>query len=126
MDPFYFAASGGTTIGFSKTGVPPFTLGGPLRLGAYGVNEIFTNQYMLCQLGYFRPFAHLPPILGNKVYFTSVYEIAKPYGTPRISRLPMDVAAGLVVETLLGPVQVGGSWGDSGHHKIYFMLSRLF
>ena len=125
-ESLYFSASGGTTFGFSKTGIPPFTLGGPFRLSAYGTNEIFTNQYMLYRVGYFRRIGQLPPILGDKVYFFSMYELAKPYGTPQISRLPMDVAAGVLVETLFGPLQLGGSWGDSGHHKIYFTVGRIF
>src|SRR5260370_28732567 len=49
-DSVYFTASGGTTFRFTKTGVPPFTLGGPFRLSAYGTNEIFANQYVLFQL----------------------------------------------------------------------------
>ena len=35
LDSIYFRASGGTTFGVAKTGVPPFTLGGPLQLSAY-------------------------------------------------------------------------------------------
>jgi outer membrane protein assembly factor BamA len=41
LDSVYFRASGGTTFSADKTGVrvPPFTLGGPLQLSAYGTNE---------------------------------------------------------------------------------------
>ena len=35
----FLLSSGGTTFGFSGTGLPPFSLGGPGRLGAYGPNE---------------------------------------------------------------------------------------
>ena len=131
LDSVYFRASGGTTFHVAKTGVPPFTLGGPLQLSAYGTNEIFTNQYMLFQLGYLRQIGQLPPILGNKVYFSSLYEVARPYKTQNPSLngfpdLPMDVAAGMLVETLFGPVYIGGSWGDSGHRKIFFKLGRVF
>ncbi len=131
LDSIYFRASGGTTFGVAKTGVPPFTLGGPLQLSAYGTNEIFTNQYMLFQLGYLRQIGQLPPILGKKVYFSSLYEVARPYKTQNPSLngfpdLPMDVAAGILVETLFGPAYIGGSWGDSGHRKIFFKLGRIF
>jgi NTE family protein len=131
LDSVYFRASGGTTFHVAKTGVPPFTLGGPLQLSAYGTNEIFTNQYMLFQLGYLRQIGQLPPILGNKVYFSSLYELARPYKTQNPSLngfpdLPMDVAAGVLVETLFAPACIGGSWGDSGHRKIFFKLGRLF
>lgn len=130
-DSVYFTASGGTTFGFTTTGVPPFTLGGPLRLSAYGTNEIFTNRYVLFQLGYLRQIGQMPPILGNKVYFVSVYELARPSKTAIValngfSNLPMDVAAGVLVETLFGPAYIGGSWGDSGHRKIFFKLGRVF
>jgi NTE family protein len=106
-------------------------LGGPLRLSAYGQNEILTNQFMLFQVGYLRQVGQLPPIVGHKVYFTSFYELAKPYKTPlaplnSFSSVPMDVGAGFVAETLFGPAYIGGSWGDSGHRKIFFKLGRIF
>ncbi len=126
-DSVFLTASGGTTFVFSKTGVPPYTLGGPLRLSAYGENEIFTNQYMLYQLGYLHQLAQLSPVLGNKIYFTTFYELAKPYGTRNgISSFPMDGTAGIVVESFVGPILFGGSWGDSGHRKIFFTLGRIF
>lgn len=126
-DSVFLTASGGTTFGYSQTGVPLYTLGGPLRLSAYGTNEIFTNQYMLYQLGYLHQLAQLSPILGNKIYFTTFYELAKPYGTRNgISSLPMDGTAGIVIESLVGPILFAGSWGDSGHRKIFFTLGRIF
>jgi len=131
LDSVYLRASGGTTFQVGKTGVPPFTLGGPLQLSAYGTNEIFTNQYILGQLGYLRQIGQLPPILGNKVYLSALYEFARPYKTQNPSlngfpELPMDVAAGMLVETLVGPAYIGGSWGTSGHRKIFFKLGRIF
>jgi NTE family protein len=131
LDSVYFRASGGTTFSVAKTGVPPFTLGGPLQLSAYGTNEIFTNQYVSFQLGYLRQIGQLPPILGNKVYFSSLYELARPYKTQNLTLngfpdLPMDVAGGVLVETLFGPAYIGGSWGASGHRKIFFKLGRVF
>jgi len=127
----YVTASGGTTFAFSETGVPPFTLGGPVNLAAYGTNEIFTNQYMLFQLGYLREIGQLPPILGRNIYFRAFYELAKPYKTQRtalngFSSLPTDVGVGFLVETLFGPAYIGGAWGDSGHRKIFFKLGRVF
>jgi NTE family protein len=125
-DSVYFTASGGSTFGYTKTGVPPFNLGAPMRLSAYGLNEIYTNQYMLFQLGYLHQLAQLSPIVGNKMYFNSLIEVAKPYGTPNVSRVPMDGSAAIIIETIFGPVCAGGSWGDSGHRKIFFTLGRIF
>lgn len=127
----YFTASGGTTFTLAKTGVPPFNLGGPLRLSAYGTNEIFTNQYFLFQLGYLRQIGELPQILGRRVFFGASYELAKPYKTGNAAldtfpSLPMDGGAGFLVETIFGPAYIGGAWGDSGHRKIFFKLGRVF
>jgi NTE family protein len=126
-DSLYLTASGGSTFGFTKTGVPLFTLGGPFRLSAYGTNEIFTNQYAFLQAGYLRRVGTMPSFFGRRVYFSALYEIAKPSDTRGgISDLPMDGAVGIVAETLIGPAYIGGSWGDSGHRKIFFALGHIF
>lgn len=125
-DSIFVTASGGTTFDFSHTGVPLYALGGPFRLSAYGNNEIFTNQYFLFQTGYLHQVTQLPPILGNHVYLAGSYEIGKAYGIERSQRLPMDGTLGLVIQTLFGPAYIGGSYGDSGHHKFFFQLGRIF
>jgi NTE family protein len=122
----YVQGFGGTTFGSDDTGIPQFFLGGYGRLGAYGRNELRTNQYWLGRLGYVHELFQLPPILGNKVYATASYELAKAYGAPGSSRFPNDGAVGVVIETLLGPLAVGGSIGDTGHRRIYFSLGRFF
>lgn len=125
-DSIFFTGSGGTTFKFSETGVPLYTLGGPFRLSAYGNNEIFTNQFFLLQTGYLHQVTQLPPILGNHVYLAGSYEIGKAYGIARSQRLPMDGTLGIVIQTLFGPAYIGGSYGDSGHHKFFFQLGRIF
>jgi NTE family protein len=122
----YLQAFGGTTFGHDDTGIPQFFLGGPSQLGAYGRNELRMNQYWLTRVGYLYELFSLPPFVGHKTYFTSAYEVGKAYGAPGASRLPNDGSLGLVMETLAGPLFVGGSVGDSGHHRVYFSLGRFF
>jgi NTE family protein len=117
---------GGSTFGFHDTGIPQFFLGGHGRLSAYGTNELRTNQYWLARAGYEHELFRLPLVLGNKVYATGAYEFANPYGAPGASRIPTDASIGIVMDTFLGPLSVGGSYGDSGHHKVYFLLGRFF
>ena len=121
----YLQVYGGTTFGSDNTGLPQFSLGGPGRLGAYGLNELLTDQYFLGRLGYLHEIFRLPPFLGNRIFLTSAFEVGKAYGD-QISRLPMDVAFGVDVETFLGPVFLGGSVGDTGHRKWYFQIGKLF
>ena len=123
----FILASGGSTFGRDDIGVPPFSLGGPLRLGAYGTNEILTNQYFLIQPGYIRQLKQLSPLFGNHIYAVATYEIAKTYDDLfHESKLPNDVNVGLLVQTFFGPVVFGGAVGDSGHRKFYFQLGRYF
>jgi NTE family protein len=123
---------GGSTFGHNDTGLPQFFLGGPNRLSAYGLNELWTNQYFLGKLGYLHQIFSLPPLIGNKAYLLGEYELAKIYGVPTgyqvrpASRLPNDGAAALIFDTLFGPLAVGASYGDSGHRAWFFRLGRAF
>ncbi len=68
----------------------------------------------------------LPPFVGKKVYAIGMYEFGKMYGIPTETKFPNDVAAGVLAETAVGPLFVGGSLGDSGHRKLFFQLGRVF
>jgi NTE family protein len=122
----FLNGEGGTTFGSRNTGVPQFFLGGASRLSAYGVNELFGNQYYLFRGGYMHEIASLPPFVGKKVYALGSYEAGKMYGALNESKFPNDFAAGVLAETALGPFFVGGSVGDSSHHKWFFQLGRVF
>jgi NTE family protein len=121
---------GGTTFNY-ETGLPQFSLGGSQRLVSYGTNELLMDKYFLFQLGYIRQLARLPPLLGSGIYFLGLYEAAQVYGPPHTqvnlaSGFPTDAAAGLVVNTIFGPVEAAYAYGDTGHHKFFFRIGRLF
>jgi NTE family protein len=124
----YVSAAGGSSYGY-KTGFPPFSLGGSSQLVAWGQNELLTNQYFLGQLGYIRVLANLPPFLGSTVNLLGVLELGKTYKLPLLPsppNLPMDVAGGLLVNTIFGPVLVAGTVGDYGHARFYFSIGHVF
>ena len=110
--------------------MPPFSLGGPGRLSAYGPNEFLTNQYFLFQAGYIRRISQLSPLFGDNVYLIGTYEIGKAYqnafSSNNESRLPTDVSAAILVQTFLGPIVMGGSVGDRAHRAFYFQVGRFF
>ena len=122
----FFNAEGASTFGFNHTGLPQFFLGGPGRLSAYGTNELFGNQYYVFRTGYLHDLFTLPTFLGKKIYATASFEFGKMYGFPNQSAFPSDVAAGVVAQTALGPVFLGGSVGESGHQKWFFQLGHVF
>lgn len=124
----FFNAYGGTSYGY-KTGIPAFGLGGSTRFVAFGTNELFTNQYFLFQTGYIRKLTNLPPLLGHTVDFLGMFEAGKTYPIPNGPKppyIPGDVLGALVVDTVFGPVEVGGAVGNYGHGKFFFRVGRVF
>ena len=126
----FLSGYGGTTFDY-QTGLPQFSLGGSRELVAYGVNELLMDKYFLFQAGYIRQLAKLPPLLGSGIYFLGVYEAAQVYGPPntmvnKASGFPTDGAAGIVINTIFGPVEAAYAYGDTGHRKFFFRVGRLF
>jgi NTE family protein len=121
----------GTTFNNYNSGLPQFSLGGSRTLVSYGTNELLMDKYFLVQLGYLRQLAKLPPLLGSGVYFLGLYEASQVYGPSysminKASGFPTDAAAGLVVNTIFGPIEAAYAYGDTGHHKFFFRIGRLF
>jgi NTE family protein len=124
----FVTAAGGSSYGY-KAGFPAFSLGGSRQLVAWGQNELLTNQYFLGQVGYIRELVKLPPFLGSSVDFLGILELGKTYKLPLAPsppHLPMDAAAGLIVNTIFGPVLVAGTVGDYGHARFYFQIGKVF
>jgi NTE family protein len=126
-DSIFLIGNGGSTFGYDKTGDPQFFLGGVGRLTAYGLNELLGDQYFVGRVGYLKEIATLPTFVGKNVYIVGYGEVGKMYGDPfGAPRLSGDGAAGLIADTAIGPIFIGGSVGDTGHHKWFFQLGRVF
>ena len=95
-------------------------------MSSYGSNELYGNQFVYGRAGYLKQLAVISAITNDKAYPLLDYEVGRIYGFGNSDRVPMDVNAGLVVKTILGPLFLGGSVGDAGHRKWYFELRRLF
>ena len=122
----YFGARAGTTFGNERVGVPPFALGGPNAFAAYGQNELLTDQYYQFQAGYLHKVAKLPVLLGEGLYFNGLFEVGRVFAPPFRSQTPGDVVASLLVNTIFGPIQIGGAVGTAGHDRVFFKLGRIF
>lgn len=126
LSTIHLGARGGTTFGNELVGVPAFSLGGPNGLAAYGQNELLTNQYYLFEAGYLRRVIKLPVLLGEAVYLSGVAEVGKVFSPPFRSQVPGDGALSLIINTIFGPIEVGGAVGATGHRRVFFKLGRLF
>jgi NTE family protein len=60
-----------------------------------------------------------------------MFEVGKTYqlpfkAAPKPPYLPGDVVGALIVNTIFGPVEVGGAVGDYDHAKFFFQVGRIF
>jgi NTE family protein len=65
---FYFSASGGSDLGSDMPAYESFTLGGPMRLSGYRINQFSGREFAFGRLMYYKRAVALPDVLGAGVY----------------------------------------------------------
>ena len=116
----------GTTFNSDPGPIQQFTLGGPLRLSAFGRDEFRGDKYVMVGGGYLHQLGYLPAFLGRKIYAGAWYEGGQTYLRRPDANFLNDVSGGFVFETLLGPATIGGSWGEGGRGRLFLSLGRFF
>jgi len=69
------------------------------------------------------------PVMWNTSPAIVTFEVGKTYKLalgPKPPNLPMDGAAGIIVNTIFGPVEFAGAVGDYGHARFFFRIGRTF
>jgi NTE family protein len=122
----FFNGAGGTT--FTKVASPfqKFTLGGLFRLGGYGRGEFRGDHYLFGEVGYLRRLSRLPSYLGGSVFAGGWYDGGSAFDDINLAKYNMSGTGGMLIETRLGPIFLGGSWAEGGRGKLYFALGRIF
>lgn len=118
--------SGGAVVGPLSSNLLTFTLGGPQRLGAYGINETLARNYALATVGVLHEVRGQQSLMGSKMFLTGFVQGARTYDHFRDLRYPVNATGAVVLRTLFGPMFLGGSVGDRGHRKWFFGVGRLF
>ncbi len=103
-----------------------FSLGGPFRLGAYDTGEVGGANYLVGSAGYLRRLARLPDFVGGNIFAGGWLEGGSAFPRWESADWHGNVSAGLILETMLGPVFVGGSLGFDGHSRLYVSIGQLF
>jgi NTE family protein len=119
---------GGVGTSFDRTAFPTdqFALGMPFRLGAYRAGELTGNHYYIATGGYLRRVARLPGFIGGPVFAGAWLENGDVFDDWQHAGFRSNGGAGLVLDTLLGPVTLGGSWSFDGRWRLYFAAGRRF
>ena len=121
-------AYGSVGTSFTRHPVPTsqFVLGTPFRLGAYDTGEVRgSNEYVFTS-GYVHQVGRLPDFLGGPIFAGAWLENGDAFEEWKSARWRSNGGVGIVMDTLLGPVLIGGSWGFDGRWRTYLGVGRLF
>ncbi len=122
----FFAAAGGTTFHGTASQFQIFSLGGAFRLGAYLPDEFVGNDYGYASLGFRREFYRLPQLVGKKVYWGGWYEAGSAFNSPDSLIVRGSANAGVMADTIIGPIAIFGSVSPTGQSRVNFSIGRLF
>ncbi len=121
-----FAFGGaGTSFGSTAPVLRQFTLGGPFRLGGYGVDEFRGSNYVHGGVGVLHSRQILPAIFGGKGYVGAWYEGGTVFDRFENANYRQSLSAGAIVETPLGPILIGGGVNEKGKGRFFFSFGRF-
>jgi NTE family protein len=118
-------AAGGTDLGSDMPAYESFTLGGPLHLSGYRINQFAGRQFAYGRLMYYKRIFPLPDLLGSGVYAGASAEVGRI--SNRFDNLPSpgtlwSGSLFLGADTFVGPAFLGVGVAGSGNWSIYMLL----
>jgi NTE family protein len=121
----FFRAAAGTSFD-AHPYFNDFSLGGPFRMSAYLNDELRGAHFALAGAGYMRQLPRLPSWIGGHAYAAVWVEGGSAFQSRSAVTWHQDIAAGLIIDSMIGPVFVGASVGPGGHSRVYFALGPIF
>ncbi|HSE41421.1 MAG TPA: hypothetical protein VLH08_11730, partial [Acidobacteriota bacterium] len=106
--------------------IEQFTVGGLFRVSGLSNDEFRGDHAILGGVGYLRKLADMPPLLGEKITAGVWYEFGSAFDDWDDKEVFHSVSAGIFVETILGPIFVGGSFANEGRSNFFFAIGRFF
>jgi NTE family protein len=116
----------GTSFNRKPLVIDQFQLGQPFRLGAYNVGELSGDDYYVVTGGYLRRLSRLPDFLGGPIFVGAWLENGDAFDDWSAATLRTQAGLGVVMDTLVGPVLVGGTAGFDGRWSWYVAIGRIF
>jgi NTE family protein len=118
-------ASGGTDLNTDMPAYETFTLGGPLRLSGYRIDEFSGRQMAFGRLMYYQRAVHLPDLLGSGVYAGASLEagqMSKRFDGTSPQGTIWSGSVFLGADTFLGPAYFGLGAGEGGRWSLYLLV----
>lgn len=119
-------AGAGTSFDRAPPVPTQFQLGLPLRLGAFGTGELRGPHFYFATAGYLHQVRRLPDFIGGPVFVGSWIETGDAFPVWSSAGLRVNVGAGLIMDTLLGPVMVAGTGDRHGRWRTFVGVGRIF
>jgi len=116
----------GTSFGDMPLPIDQFALGSPFRLSAYNAGEIIGPNYYVATGGYLRQVGRLPDFMGGPIFTGGWLENGDAFDEWSLAGWRTNGGVGVVMDTLVGPVIVAGSWGFDGRWRTYLAVGRTF
>jgi NTE family protein len=117
--------AGGTDLQSKMPAYENFTLGGPLRLSGYRIDEFSGDRYVFGRLMYYNRTIPLPDILGSGVFAGGSLEVgqmqARAFGQASAGTL-FSGSVFLAASTFAGPAYFGFGVGERGNYSVYLLL----
>jgi NTE family protein len=120
-----FKISGGTDFHSDMPAYENFTLGGPLRLSGYRIDQFSGQRFGFGRLMYYNRAIHLPDILGSGLFVGASIEAGQMQGRPDTVPSAGTIWSGsvfLAASTFVGPAYFGFGVGEAGHYSLYLLL----
>ena len=120
-----FFAAGGSDLGSGMPAYESFTLGGPLRLSGFRINQFAGREFAFGRAIYYNRLFALPDILGSGLYAGASAEVGmirdRYDGLPSPGTL-YSGSVFLGAETFAGPAYLGAGFGNGGAFSVYLLL----
>ena len=112
-------------FGSSMPAYESFTLGGPLRLSGFRLNQFAGREYAFGRAMYYNRAFSLPDLLGSGLYVGGSAEVGQMRDRYDNLPLPGTLFSGSVfvgADTFVGPAYLGAGFGNAGAFSLYLLL----
>jgi NTE family protein len=118
------AVSGGSDLHTDMPAYDTFTLGGPLRLSGYRIEEFSGRRMGFGRLMYYNRTIRFPDILGAGMYAGASLEAGRMSGGDTTADTGTVWSGSLFISanTFAGPAYFGAGFGEGGRYTLYLLI----
>jgi NTE family protein len=115
--------SAGVTTGGSPPLLQQFALGGPFKLGAYNIDELRGDNYLLGTVGFIKD---IGKPFGLNIDWATFFENGAVFENYSDIHYTQDLSVGFVSSTFFGPLYLGISFGEANQCRVSLLYGRFF